>query len=190
MGQMLLYMLAQKAGLKFSDLSITYTTMNDGILAAENGSLDIAAAGVTQRTEALKRHGRVVFSADALEVGDIVGLICKESVYTRRKKDIDTLTKMHFDCEKYVLSDLDHHSDAMLAYLKANASTKYTLPEFKQALTYQYFPLSIKDINDEILSPKGKYSIDKQTTIVNQYLLDIGIAKFPRLVPKIVRLGE
>jgi len=187
--QMLLYMLTKKIGMKFSNLPITDTTMNDGLLAAENGSLDIAAAGVPQRTEALKQYGRVVFSADALGVGDIVGLVCKESVYKERRKDIDSLIKMQFDCEKFVLNDLDHHSDAMLTYLKANAATQYTLPEFKQALTYQYFPLSIKDAEKEMVFNKGKYSIDKQTDAVNQYLLDIGAIKTARPTPKIISLN-
>jgi ABC-type nitrate/sulfonate/bicarbonate transport system substrate-binding protein len=190
MGQMLLYMLAQKAALKFADIPITDITMNDGLLAAENGSLDIAAAGVPQRTEAIRRHGRVVLSADTFGVGDIIGLVCKESVYKKRQKDIDSLIKMHFDCEKYVLSDIDHHSDTMLAYLRAKASTKYTLPEFKQALTYQYFPLSVKEVEESMVSSVGKYSIGKQTAMVNQYLVDIGTIKSALSVPKPIVLSK
>jgi len=190
MGQMLLYMLAHKAGIKFSDIPIIDTTMNDGLLAAENSSLDVAAAGVPQRTEAIKRHGRVVLSVDTFGVGDIVGLVCKESVYKSRQRDINSLIKMHFDCEKYVLSDLDHHSDTTLAYLRDKASTKYTLPEYKKALTYQYFPLSAKEVSESMVSDKGKYSMAKQTAIVNQYLMSIGAAKSPRPVPKIISLDH
>ncbi len=186
--QMLLYMLARKAGIKFSDLSVIDTTVNDGLLAAENGSLDIAAAGGTQRIEAEKRHGRVVLTMDTFGLGDIDGFACKESVYKKRKKDIDSLIRMQLECVNYVLSDLDHHSSTTLNYLRNNASTKHTLAEFKRALSFQYFPRSIEEIEREIISPKGKYSIDKQTAIVNQYLIDIGIIKTPRRTLRLINL--
>jgi len=190
MCQMLLFMLTQKAGMKFLDSSFTDTTVNDGLLATENGSLDIAAAGVTQRTEAEKRHGRVVLTMDTFGTGDIDGLVCKESVYKKRKKDINSLIKMQFDCERYVLNDLDHHSAVILAYLKDNASTQYTLAEFKRALSHQYFPLTLAEVAKNIISSNGKYSIAKQTAIVDQYLMNIGVAKTPRQTPKIMALSE
>jgi ABC-type nitrate/sulfonate/bicarbonate transport system substrate-binding protein len=185
MNQMVLFMLTQKAGTKFSDVSFTDISLNDGILATENGSLDIAAAGVTQRTEVEKRHGRVVLTMDTFGMGDIDGLACKASVYKKRKKDIEALIRMEFDCKKYVLSDLDHNSETILAYLKDHASTQYSLAEFKHALSFQYFPLSTQDVDKEILSNNGKYSIEKHVANVNAYLKAIGVAKSPRPVPKI-----
>ncbi len=188
--QMLLFLLAQKAGIRFSDLSLIDIPLNDGLLAAENGSLDIAGAGGTQRIEAEKRHGRVVLTMDTFGAGDIDGLVCKESVYKRRKKDINALIRMHLDCVNYVLSDIDHHNATTLAYLRNHASTQHTLAEYKRALSFQYFPRSIKEIDKEILSSKGKYSIEKHTGIVNQYLLEIGVIKSPRPVAKIITLED
>jgi ABC-type nitrate/sulfonate/bicarbonate transport system substrate-binding protein len=187
--QMLLFLLAKRAGIKFSDLSIIDTPVNDGLLAAENGNLDIAGAGGTQRIEAEKQHGRVVLDMDTFGIGDIDGFICKESVYKKRKRDIDSLIRMQFDCVNYVLSDIDHHSDTTLAYLRDHASTKHTLAEFKRALSFQYFLRSPQEVEEEIISDKGKYSIARHVAIINQYLMDIGVANSPRPVPKIVNLG-
>lgn len=187
--QMLLFMLAKKAGMKLSEVRFTDIMYHDGLLAAENGSLDIAAAGVTQRTEAEKRHGRVVLTMDTLGMGDIDGLACKRSTYKRRKKDIEALIKMQFECQQYVLTDLDHHSDTILAYLKDRASTQYTLAEFKKALTHQYFPSGIDEVQKEILSESGKYSIDKHTSLINEYLKEAGIAQSAHPTVKIISVS-
>jgi ABC-type nitrate/sulfonate/bicarbonate transport system substrate-binding protein len=90
--EMMLFVLGKKAGLKLSDLHYTDTPLSDGLLAAENGSLDIVGAGLPQRNECLKRHGRIVLTIDTVGMGDIIGLSCKESVYKKRKKDIQATT--------------------------------------------------------------------------------------------------
>lgn len=189
-GHMLLWKLAHGAGLKFAELPIIDSTLNDGLLAAENGSLDAAAAGLTQRTEALKRHGRIVLTMDAMGAVDPGGFVCKQSVYSKRKKDVESLIRMWFDCANYVLSDLDHHSDTTLAYLKANASTQYTLEEFKRALSQEYVPKSIEEAEKEIISGQGKYSIAEIAALCNDYLLDIGATKKPVAAPKMITLAE
>jgi len=186
--QMMLFLMAHRAGIKPSQLQITDTTINDGLLASENGSLDVASASLTQKSEALKHHGRVVLTQETLGIWDITGFICKESIYKKRKKDIDSLIKMWFDCANYVLSDLDHHSVAGLAYLKDKASTQFTLEEYKQALTNEHFPRTVEEAEKELVSSNGKYSLAKECSIVNQYLEDIGTIKSPKPVPKIISL--
>ena len=183
---MLLWKLAREAGMKLSDIPITDTTLNDGLLATENGSLDLAGAGMTQRTEALKRHGRVVLIMDTAGLMDPGGFVCKESVYKKRKKDIDALIRMWFDCSHYVIGDLDHHSDNCLAYLKANASTKYTLSEFKSALSQEYIPQSLAEAQKEIVDGNGRYSISHASNVISDYLIDTGAAKTPRRPPQII----
>jgi ABC-type nitrate/sulfonate/bicarbonate transport system substrate-binding protein len=60
--EMLLFNLARKNNVPYKDLKIFDTPMNDGLLATQNGSLDISSAGLTQITEALKNNGRVVLT--------------------------------------------------------------------------------------------------------------------------------
>ena len=183
---MMLWKLAKGAGLSLADLKLTDTTLNDGILATENGSLDIASAGLTQRTEALKRNGRVVLTMDTIGLMDPGGFICKASLYKKRKKEIDALIRIWFDCTHYVLSGLDHHSDATLAYLKANASTKYTLPEFKSALAQEFIPQSIEQAKQEVVSGTGQYSLATASVEINKYLLETGVIKAARKPPEVI----
>ena len=176
---MLVWKLAHDAGVPYKDLQITDTTLNDGLLATENGSLDIAGAGLTQRTEAIKRHGRVVLTMGTLGLTDPGGFVCKKSYYTKHKKEVDALIHIWFDCTNYVLSDLDKHSQYTLDYLKANASTKYTLAEFKSALSQEYIARSVSEAQKEVVSGKGLYSIATASSEINEYLLDSGAVKSP-----------
>ena len=115
--------------LHYSDIPLS-----DGLLAAENGSLNMTAAGLPQRNECIKRHGRIVFSMDTLGMGDIIGLACKQSVYRRRKKDIDALIRMWLDCSSYVLSDLDHRSELNLLISKPTPLRNTRREEFRRLL--------------------------------------------------------
>jgi ABC-type nitrate/sulfonate/bicarbonate transport system substrate-binding protein len=187
---MLLWMIARKAGLKLSDLKFVDTTLNDGLLAAEQGSLDGTAVGLTQRTEALKHHGRVVVSMDTVGLVDIAGFICKESVYKKRTRDIEALIRMWCDCTDYVTRDPENHGAATMAYLKANSSTTYTMEELKRAFSQEYFPKSVIDAQQKILSKDGQYSIVRLAPLCNQYLLDIGATKTSRPVPKTISISN
>ncbi len=188
--EMMLFVLAKKVGLKLSDLHYSDIPLSDGLLAAENGSLDMSAAGLPQRNECLKRHGRLVLSTNTLGMGDIIGLACKESVYKKRKKDIESMIKLWFDCANYSLADIDHHCTAELAYLKATSSTQYTTEEFKKALSLEYIPKTITEAKKELVSDNGKYSITKATNALNQYLLSIGAIQTARPVPKLISIDQ
>jgi hypothetical protein len=183
---MLLWKLAKQADMKLSSVKAVDTTLNDGLLATESGSLDMAGAGLTQRTEALKRHGRVVLTMDTISIMDPGGFICKASVYKKRKKEIDALIQIWFDCANYVLSDIDHNSTTTLNYLKANASTHYTLAEFKSALSQEYVPKSILEAQKEVILGTGKYSMKAAGKEINEYLMETGATKAPVKLPELI----
>ncbi|MBP7862987.1 hypothetical protein KA183_14975 [bacterium] len=183
---MLLWILANKVGIKLSALNIVDTTLNEGLLATENGSLDMAGAGLTQRTEALKRHGRVVLTMDTIGLMDPGGFICKKSVYLKRKREIDALIHIWYDCTNYVLSDIDHHSDYTLEYLKKHSSTHYTLAEFKAALAQEYVPKSIAEAKEKIGTGDSEYSIASAAKQINAYLVETGAIKAPAKIPEII----
>jgi len=183
--QMVVYMLGRKAGVDPHQLHVIDTTLNDGFLAAQNGGLDVAAAGLTQKTEALKRNGRLVLNINDLGVGEINCLVCKQSCYRRRRADVENLVRMWFDCTRYVTSDLDNHSTTTIAYLNKHSSTHYTLAEFKRAVSGEYFPNSVQETEEQILSGDSRYSFAKQERMINSYLIDIGVrtAAAPPLRP-------
>lgn len=183
---MLLWRLANSINMKLSSVNIVDTTLNEGLLATENGSLDMAAAGLTQRTEAVKRHGRVVLTMDTMGLMDPSGFICKKSTYEKRKREIDALIHIWYECTNYVLSDLDHHSDYTLEYLKKNSSTHYTLAEFKAALAQEYVPKSIEEAREKVGTGDSKYSIAAAAKEINEYLLETGAIKTAAKAPEII----
>jgi len=187
---MLLWELARNAGIKLSGLSIMDTTVNDGLLAAENGDLDIASAGQSQQVEGLRRHGRIVLTMDNLGLTDMAGFVCKESTYRKRKQEINSLIKTWFDCTNYVLNDLEHHSGTMLAYLNTNSSAHFTVEELRETLAREYFPRSSNEVQKEIVSKDGKCSIEEATRLCNQYLFDTRTIKSAKPTPRIIKLDD
>ncbi len=188
--QLMIYRLAHLAGIDPKKINMIDTTLTDGLLAAENGSLDMAAAGIPQATEALKRGGRIVLTTKTAGIGEINGFACKESTYKKRKKDIDNLIKMWFDCTSYVLSDPDHHSAPVLDYLKKNASTQYTVAEFKKALSQEYFPKNAQEAQHELVENTHSYSLPNEASVVADYLVANDYAKIRPLPPKCIKLEQ
>lgn len=182
----MLWKLSKLANVPFSQVKITDTTLNDGFLAAQHGSVDMAGAGLTQRTEAVRREGRVVLTMDTLGMMDPGGFVCKKSVYEKNKEAIHKLIHIWFDSAGYVLSDLKNNSKDTLAYLDAKSSTKYTLDELKAALAQEYVPASVEEAEKEIISGKGKYSFAKSYEDVCKYLADQGITKSETKQPELI----
>lgn len=186
--EMMLYSLARRAKVPCDSINIIDVSYNDGILAAQNGSIDIAAAGLTQRCEALKRGGRIVLDMERMGMADISGFICKASTLKERRRDIDALIRMWYDCVHYVTADVDHNVYNTLDYLKKNASTKYTLAEYKQAIAQEYFPTSIKESRQTFMSTDGKYNLNRMSNEFGQYLVETGLEKTPPAAPKPITL--
>lgn len=180
--QMAIFLLAKKAGVRRSDLKLVDTTINDGLLAAQNGSLDMSSAGLTQRTEAVKRNGRVVLTIDTMDIVEVDGFACKKSTFDNRRKDVANLVRMWFDCTNYVVSDPDHNATATLAYLKKNAATQYTLAEYKKTISEEFFPKSVQEAESKLVSPDSPFSIQRQGQFIIEYLNDIG-ARAPKAPP-------
>jgi ABC-type nitrate/sulfonate/bicarbonate transport system substrate-binding protein len=171
--EMMIFSLARRANIAPGSLNIIDTPLNDGILAAQSGSLDIAEAGLTQMTEARKQGGRVILTMEDLGFADITGFICKKSTLEKKRVEIEKLIKMWFESVQYVMNDLDHNSSYSLKYLDSKASTKYTLQQYKEALSQEYFPVSVDEANNSIVSDTGKYSYRRIGEDVTQYLLQV-----------------
>lgn len=123
---------------------------------------------------------------DTIGLMDPSGFICKKSVYEKRKKEIDALIHIWYDCTNYVLSDLDHHSDYTLEYLKKNSSTHYTLAEFKAALAQEYVPRSIAEAKEKVGTGDSEYSIASAAKQINEYLVETGAIKTHTTPPIII----
>jgi ABC-type nitrate/sulfonate/bicarbonate transport system substrate-binding protein len=180
--EMMIFRLAALNGTDPRTLQLVDTPLDQGFVAAEQGSLDIASAGLTQITEVQRRNGKVVLTMDDLKFADYTGFIVKKSVYDARQTDVKNLIKMWFDCVDFVYTDLDKNSAASLTYLNSQASTRYTLEEYKRALSQEFLPRSLAEARKEFVDDSGKFPFHTIQATIVQYLVQEGVMK---TVPKI-----
>ncbi len=181
--EMALFRLSELSGTDPKTLNLIDTPLDQGFLAAEQSSLDIATAGLTQLTEVKRRGGKVVLVMDDLQFADVTGFLVKESTWINRRVDVENAIRMWFDCVDYVYEDIDVNSAVSLEYLNAKASTRYTLDEYKAALSQEYLPRSIAEVQAEIVSQNGRYPYKSIGTTANQFLVSHGIVDEAAPIP-------
>jgi ABC-type nitrate/sulfonate/bicarbonate transport system substrate-binding protein len=184
--EMMIFSLARRSGRDITSVKVSDSPINDSLLATEHGSLDVAAAGLTQMTEAKKQGGHVALDMDALGFADITGFVCRQSTLNNRRSEVEDLIKIWFDTSNYVMSDLDNHSQIPLDYLSKNSATQYTLEQYKAALTQEYFPKSVAEAEQQIVSDNGMYSGNKIGTNVIEYLKTVKHVNDPPSIPKFI----
>lgn len=173
--QMIVYQFASMIDMPPDKVNITDIPFNEGLLAAQKGDLDVAAVGLTQLTEALKRGGKVLFNMDEIGFADITGFVCKKSTLDRKRRHIENIIKMWFDSTSYVMNDLDVNSAHSLDYLRNNSATRYTIEEYKRALSQEYFPITISQATDDMIDMNGRYSYHKIYEAAANFLVGEGI---------------
>lgn len=185
--EMMLFRLAVIGGEDPKKLQIIDTPLDQGFIAAEQGSLDAASAGLTQITEAQRRNGRVILTMDDLKFADFTGFIVKKSVYVAREKDIKNLINMWFESVDFVYRDLDKNSAASLAYLNSQASTRYTLDEYKRALSQEFLPRSVAEAEKQFVDDGGMFPVRTIRGTVLQYLTQEGVIKAAPAIPDFIK---
>lgn len=185
--EMLLSELARKVGLTLKDLKLTDIGAEDGLLAADNGSVDVTSAGLTQKNEAIKRGGRVVLEMADMGQVDIAGFIAKRSTLQNKRKEIIAFLKVWPEAIAYTLSDIKNNSDHPLEYLRRNSSTKYTIEEFTNALSQEVLPMTLQDLNDKVIAPGSLYDYRYVVDTAVAYYLETGQLKEP---PKNIEMLE
>ncbi|GHV21085.1 hypothetical protein FACS1894174_03980 [Bacteroidia bacterium] len=188
--EMMIFSLANRNGIDFKSLKMFDITLGDGIYALENKSLDLTQAGLTQKNEIINRGGQINLTVEDLGFADVTGFICKKSTYLKKKEQIDALIKMWYDCVAYVMADLDNNSKQSMEYLRKNASTQYTIEQYKEALSQEYFPLSVTEANREIIDNNGIFSYEKISEDVANYLVATGVAKQKPQIPVFITVNE
>ena len=188
--EMMLMRLAEANGVDLAAVNMIDTPLDQGFLAAEAGSLDVSSAGLTQLSETQRRGGKIVLSMDDIGIADITGFIVKKSTFDNRRKDVEAVVRMWFDSVAFVYADIDNNSRASLAYLDKAASTRYTLDEYKKALSAEYLPGSLSDAQASFLVPGGRFHADTIGRAANQMLLQRKIVRQESPLPDFNWLGK
>lgn len=184
--EMMLFSLAKRNNINFKDLKIYDTPLNEGILATQNGSLQISSAGLTQITETLKQNGRVILTMEEMGFADVTGFVAKKSTLESKRNEIENLVRMWFETVNYVMRDIDNNSKFSLKYLDEKAATKYSLEQYKIALSQEYFPTTLDESKKEIVSDDGKYSYKRISNDVAEYLLENNIVTKKPEIPQFI----
>lgn len=188
--EMMLFSLAGRHGIDFKSIKVFDMPLSDGIYALENKSLDLTSAGLTQKNEILNLDGRINLTMDDLGFADVTGFICKKKTYNEKKEQIHNLIRMWYDCVAYVMADIENNSKQSMEYLRKNASTQYTIEQYKVALSQEYFPLSIVEVNNEIISDSGSFSYKKISEDIAGYVFAKGIVKQKPRIPIFISISE
>ncbi|MBS1504478.1 MAG: hypothetical protein JST32_20625, partial [Bacteroidetes bacterium] len=187
--EMMLFSLANHSHVDYNGLKLHDLPLNDGIYALESKSLDLASAGLTQINQIRKEGGQVNLTMEDLGFADVTGFICKKKTYKEKKDQIDNLIKMWFDCVSFVMADLDKNSAYSLAYLKKNASTQYDLNQYKIAIGQEFFPLSIGEVQTNILSDSGRFNYKAIANDVASYLHTVKKMQKKPAIPAFIQIN-
>lgn len=186
--QMIVYDLAHRAGIDPKAVDFVDVGFDGGLLAAQAGDLDAAAVGLTQLTEARKQGGRVVLDMNSMKFSDVTGFIAKRSVIENKREHVLNVIRMWFDSVDYVLSDLDTNSSNSLTYLKKHAATQYTLESYKAALSHEYFPRTVEELESQLLSSSGAYPVKSIYEVMSAFLVAQGVVSDVPEFPEFLEL--
>jgi ABC-type nitrate/sulfonate/bicarbonate transport system substrate-binding protein len=170
------------------DIDLRYVKLADGLPAFLAGDLDVVGAGVTQRTEAMRYGHQLFLDMESFGFAEIIGIVTTEHFARQHQKQLDALVGTWFESVNRLMSDVDTFSKAVLDYLDKNSSTKYTLTEYKEALTFQEFPRNLADARALMMQPSGKFYWKRTWDIVNDYLVETKKAERP--IPVTYFMGE
>jgi ABC-type nitrate/sulfonate/bicarbonate transport system substrate-binding protein len=177
--EMLLSELGRRGGLTLKEIKLTDMGAEDGLLAAENGSVDATSAGLTQKNEALNKGGHVVLEMADMGQVDIAGFIAKRSTLEKRRKEIAAFLKVWPEACAYTLTDIPNHSKYPLDYLRQKSSTQYTVEQFTKALSEEYLPVSIGDLWSKVVAPTAEFDYRHVVETTVAYYLQTGQLKEP-----------
>jgi ABC-type nitrate/sulfonate/bicarbonate transport system substrate-binding protein len=171
-----------------TDIDLRYVKLADSLPAFLQGGVDLVGAGVTQRTEAARHGHRVFMDMESLGFAEVIGLVTTNHFAQAHPAEMQKLVRIWFDSVDKLMSDIDGNSKYVLSYLDKTASTKYSLKEYKAALTFQEFPRSIQDDEKLMFDPAGRFYWKRTWDIVDDYLVSTKASSAP--IPYSYFLGD
>ena len=174
---MMLYRVATRVGIEPKSLSIVDSGLDNSLLAARNGDLDIASAGLTQLTEARRTNGRLVLSMDTANFADITGFITTRRKLREKGPEIEAFIRMWFDTVDFVLKDPTKNSAYTRAYLDQHGATHYSPDEYAAAVANEFFPRNVPEMRSTLLSDSGRFSMKSISDVASSFLVKNGIVK-------------
>ncbi len=174
---MMLFRVAVGASIDPKSLHIVDSSLDNSLLAARNGDLDIASAGLTQLTEARRTGGRLVLSMETANFADITGFVTTRRKLREKHSEIEAFIHMWFDTVDYVLADPLKNSAYTRSYLDQHGATHYTPEEYAAAVGNEFFPRSIAEMDRTLLSQNGSFNMKGIVAAASSFLVANGIVR-------------
>jgi len=174
---MMLFRVATGAGIDPKSLRVVDSGLDNSLLAARNGDLDVASAGLTQLTEARRTNGRLVLSMETANFADITGFVTTRRKLREKRAEIEAFIRIWFETVDYVLKDPVKNSAYTRAYLDRHGATHYSPEEYAAAVSNEFFPRSIDEMNRTLLSENGAFSMKGISDSAATFLVANGIVK-------------
>lgn len=181
---MMLASLARRHGISPSSVVFVDVPLDDGLLAAQAGSVDVAATGLTQRTEAVKRGARVVLDMDVAGFADITGFVTRRSTLEERRAEIEKLLHVWFACVDRFWADPEREAPLVIAYLNEQSATDFDVPGLLTAMGHEYFPRTVREAQNELLATTGSFPLSRISELFGDFLVESGLAKSKPPIPQ------
>lgn len=186
---MLLFKVATGAGIDPRSLRVVDSSLDNSLLAARNGDLDIASAGLTQLTEARRSGGRLVLSMEAASFADITGFVTTKRHLAEKRAQIEAFIRMWFDTVSYVMANPKENSAYTRQYLDQHGATHYSPEEYAAAVANEFFPRSLEEMRSTLLSPGGKFAMRGIVESASQFLVANKIVRQAPVSPQPLELA-
>jgi NitT/TauT family transport system substrate-binding protein len=149
---------ARKAGLDFrKDIKIINLPPDEGLAAFLSGAGDAYIGGIPQRTRAGKEGMKEMLGGIDLGPAPINGFVTTSSYAKNNQETLLKLLKVWFKIVNYVDKNQDDGGKMISDVLNENSGAKFTVEDFKKFWQkYEHYPLTPQEVENGILSPKGR----------------------------------
>ncbi len=175
---------ALRAGLDFrQDIKILDLNPEEGLAAFLAGSGDAYIGGVPQRTRAIKEGMIEMLTGRDLGPVPLNGFVSTKRFVSENEDAILRLLHVWFRVVKYVDKNPDDAGNIIVTELNSRSGGKFTIDDFKKIWNkVERFPLSPKEVEEQILSPTGPNYWKNRWDDSNHYFYEV-VKRIPKPTP-------
>ena len=156
------------------DLKIINLPPDEGLAAFLAGQGDAYVGGIPQRTKALKEGMVEILTGSDLGPPPINGLVTTKTFATHHADTLHTILDVWFQIVNYTNTHIDEVAHEITTILNRESATDFTTEDFKRFWNnLEHYPASLKEVENDILSPQGKNYWKRRWDACVTYFLNV-----------------